>query len=90
MDGTLAVDGLAHRVDHPAEQPLADRNVDDGAGPLDGVAFADLAVVAEQHDADVVLFQVQRHSLGAVRELDHLAGLDLVEAVDAGDAVADR
>ena len=26
----------------------------------------------------------------AVRELDHLAGLDLVEAVDAGDAVADR
>ena len=28
--------------------------------------------------------------LHAVRELDHLAGLDLVEAVDAGDAVADR
>ena len=26
----------------------------------------------------------------AVGELDHLAGLDLVEAVDAGDAVADR
>ena len=24
------------------------------------------------------------------RELDHLAGLDVVEAVDAGDAVADR
>ena len=48
------------------------------------------AVVAEQHDADVVLFQVQRHALGAVRELHHLAGLHLVEAVDAGDAVADR
>ena len=28
--------------------------------------------------------------LHAVLELDHLAGLNLVEAVDAGDAVADR
>ena len=28
--------------------------------------------------------------LHAVGELDHLAGLDVVEAVDAGDAVADR
>jgi hypothetical protein len=28
--------------------------------------------------------------LDAVLELDHLAGLDVVEAVDAGDAVADR
>ena len=28
--------------------------------------------------------------LHAALELDHLAGLDVVEAVDAGDAVADR
>jgi hypothetical protein len=28
--------------------------------------------------------------LDAVLELDHLAGLHIVEAVDAGDAVADR
>ena len=46
-------------------------------------------VVAENHDADIVVLEVQRHALGAVLELDHLAGLDLVEAVDAGDAVAD-
>ena len=31
----------------------------------------------------------QRHAARAVLELDHLAGLDLVEAVGAGDAVAD-
>ena len=49
-----------------------------------------LAVVAEDHDADVVGFEVQRHAADAARELDHLAGLDVVEAVDAGDAVADR
>ena len=33
--------------------------------------------------------EVQRHAARAVLELDHFAGLDLVEAVGAGDAVAD-
>ena len=72
------------------KQAAADRHVDDGAGALDGIAFADAAVVAEDDDADIVAFEVERHAPHAVRELDHLAGLDLVEAVDAGDAVADR
>ncbi len=48
------------------------------------------AVVAEDHDADVVALEVERHAADAARELDHLAGLDVVEAIDAGDAVADR
>ena len=54
------------------------------------VAFADLGVGAEDDDADIVGLEVQRHALDAAGELDHLAGLDVVEAVDAGDAVADR
>src|SRR3546814_5979664 len=33
--------------------------------------------------------EVQRHAADAAGELDHLAGLALVEPVDAGDAVAD-
>ena len=53
-------------------------------------AFGDVRVRAEDHDADVVGLEVEGHALGAVVELDHLAGLDVVEAVDAGDAVADR
>ena len=89
LDRALAVDRIAERVDHAAEQALADRRVHDGAGALDGLAFLDLAVVAEDHDADVVGFEVQRHAAHAVLELDHFAGLDVVEAVDAGDAVAD-
>ena len=89
LDRALAVDRVAERVDDAAEQALADRNVHDGAGALDGVAFLDVAVVAEDHDADIVGFEVQRHAADAAGELDHLAGLDIVEAVDAGDAVAD-
>src|SRR5690606_31032255 len=34
--------------------------------------------------------EVQRHALQAVGELDHFAGLDVVEAVHAGDTVANR
>src|SRR3954465_137145 len=83
------VDRIAERIDHAAEQALADGCIDDGAGALDGLAFLDLAVGAEDHDADIVGFQIQRHAAGAVLEFDHLAGLDIVEAVDAGDAVAD-
>ena len=90
LDRPLAVDRVAERVDHAAEQALADRRLDDGAGPLDGVAFLDLAVGAEDDDADIVGLEVQRHAADAAGELDHLAGLDVVEAVDAGDAVADR
>ena len=88
-DRPLVVDRIAERVDHAAEQALADGHVDDGAGALDGLAFLDLAVIAEDHDADIVDFEVERHAADAVLELDHLAGLHVVEAVGAGDAVAD-
>src|ERR1019366_4638172 len=89
-DRALAVDRIAERVDHAAEQSLADRHVHDRAGALDRLAFLDLAVVAENHDAHIVGLEIERHAARAVLELDHLAGLHVVEAEDAGDAVADR
>ena len=88
-DRTLAVERVAERIDDAAEQALAHRHVDDRARALDGVAFLDVAVVAEDHDADIVGFEVQRHAFDAAREFDHFAGLNFVEAVNARDAVAD-
>ena len=88
--GPLPSIGLPSAVDDAAEQRLADRHVHDGAGALDGLAFLDVAIGPEDHDADVVLLEVQRHAAHAGLELDHLAGLDAVEAVGAGDAVTDR
>ncbi len=90
VDRALAVDRIAERVDDAAEQLLADRHVDDGAGALDRLAFLDVAVGAEDDDADIVALEVQRHAAHAALELDHFAGLDIVEAIDAGDAVTDR
>ena len=86
----LAVDRVAKAVHHAAQQRLADGNVHDRARALDGVAFLDVAVVAEDHDTHVVGLKVQHHAPDTAGKLDHLAGLHLVEAVNAGDAVTDR
>ena len=70
-------------------------------GALDGGAFVDLLVRAENDRADVVLFQVQGDGAddGAVRvhdgvafviqELQQFGHHALAQAVDAGDTVAD-
>ena len=89
-DRALAVDRLAERVHDAAEQLVADRHRDDAAGPLDDVAFLDLLELAEEHRADALLFEVQRDAEHAVRELEHLAGHRVLDAVHARDAVADR
>src|SRR5271170_1067014 len=86
----LAVDRIAETIDYAAEKTFANRHVDDGARALHRVAFFDRRVGAEDHDADIVALEIERHAFDAARELDHLAGLDIVEAIDAGDAVADR
>ena len=47
-----------------------------------------VAVVAEDHDADIVGFEVQRHAPDAAGKFDHFAGLHIVETINAGDTVA--
>ena len=89
-DVALAVDGLTEGVDHAAEEGLTHRDLNDLAGALDLVALLDAVGGAEERDTHVVLLEVQDHAFDAARELDHFASLDAVEAVDAGDTVADR
>ncbi|ENN89578.1 hypothetical protein RHSP_59959 [Rhizobium freirei PRF 81] len=89
VDRALAVDRVAESVDNAAEQFRTNRNVNDGARTLDGVAFLDVAVGAEDNHTDVVGFEVQSHTADAAGEFDHFAGLDVVQTVDAGDTVTD-
>ena len=88
-DVTLAVDRLTEGVDHPAQHRVAHGHSSDFAGGLDGAALLDAATLAHQHHADVVVFEVEGDALGAVLELHQLTGHHLLQAVDAGDAVAD-
>ncbi len=89
-DRALAVDRVAERVDDASDEPHAGRHRDHAAGGLDDVAFLDRGLVAEEHRADVVLFEAQRQSGHAVRELEQLAHHAVIEAVHASDAVPDR
>mmetsp|Transcript_1011 Transcript_1011/g.2676 ORF Transcript_1011/g.2676 Transcript_1011/m.2676 type:complete len:604 (+) Transcript_1011:439-2250(+) len=87
-EGAFAVDGQAEAVHDAAEHAAADGDVDDGACALDDVSLADGGVGTEAHDTDVVVLEVERHALDPGGELDHLASLNLVQAVHARDAVA--
>src|SRR5690606_31356475 len=89
IDRTLAVDRVAEAVDNAAEQARTNRSIHDGAGTLDDVAFLVRAFIAEDHDADIVGFEVQRHAHHGTRELNELTGLHVVEAVNAGNTVTD-
>src|SRR6185312_8347404 len=89
LDRTFAVDRIAECIHDTAKKTLADRHIDDCTGALDGLPFHDLAVVAEDHDADIVCFEIERHPAHAILEFNHLAGLDIVETIDAGNAVTD-
>ena len=90
LDWAFAIDRVTQRVHDAAQKRLADRHLDDRSRAFDRVAFLDRPVVAKNHDADVVRLQVQRHTANAAWELDHFAGLYVVETINARDAVADR
>ena len=88
-DVTLAVDRLTQGVHHPAKHGVAHGHCGDLAGGLHRAAFLDAAALAHQHHTHVVILEVEGDALGAVLELHQFAGHDLLQAIDAGDAVAD-
>ena len=87
LQRALAVNRVAKRVNNAAKKTFANRRIHNRCGPANNIAFLDGAVITEDHDADIVRFKVQRHSLDAALEFDHLAGLDFVKTMYARDAV---
>ena len=86
----LAVNGLAQRVHHAADERFAHRHADDAARAPDRIAFPDALVGAQQHDGYTVLLQVQGHAVFAVLKLHQLVRHALFQPVGAGDAVAHK
>ena len=72
VDRALAVDGLAERVDDPAQHDVAHRDRQDPSGLLDSVALFDLLGLAEHDGADRVLVEVQRQPERPAFELQQL------------------
>ena len=87
-DRAEAVERLAERADHAAEEPVADRDREDLAGPLDRLALFDLGELAEDNDTDLADVEVQRDAANAVLELKQLVRHGRGQALDARDAVA--
>ena len=89
LDGTLAVEGRAQRVDDSAQQRVAHRHAGDLAGSLDEVSLSHSDVGAHDCRAHGILFEVERQAGDAAGELQQLAESHLPETVDHCDAVAD-
>ncbi len=89
-NGALIVNGLAERIYDAADERFTHGDAENLPGTLDLVAFANLGVLAHQHGADLVFFEVHGESRDAVGELDEFAGHNLVETMQAGDAVTQR
>ena len=59
LQRALAVEGVTERVHHPADELLANGNLQHGAGALDRVALAQVIVLAEDNGSDTGLFEVE-------------------------------
>ncbi len=90
LDGTVVVDRLPESVDHAADKPVTHRNAHDFAAALDLVSLAQDGVIAQNDAADLILVEVHRQAFHAVGKLQHLSRHGLVQAVEAGNPVAER
>ena len=88
LDVSAPVDRLAQRVDHPAQERIADGDRQDVAGALDLLALFDVLEVTQDHRADAVLVEVERDAQDPAGELEQFLGHDGRQTLDVRDAVA--
>src|SRR4029077_1748982 len=67
VDRTFIVDGLAEGVYDASDKRIANGHAHDPPGALDLMAFFQYGVVAEEHHADLVFFQVHGDAGNVVR-----------------------
>src|ERR1022692_1023662 len=89
-DGALVVDGPPERVDHAPNYCVTHGHAHDAPGALYFVAFFDLGIFAEQHNAYLVFFQVHGDAGHVVREGKKFAGHDFVQSIHARNTIAQR
>jgi hypothetical protein len=88
-DRALVIERAAEGVDDATEQRLTDRDFRHATRRLDGVAFLDVARLAEDDRSDRLLLEVQGDAHHAARELQQLLRERVGQAVHLRDAVAD-
>ena len=86
-DLALAVERAAQRVDHSAEEAVADRDRQDVARAANLLTLLDALRLAEDDAADLADVEVERDAQEAALELEKLVGHRGVEALDSRDAV---
>src|SRR5262249_24067646 len=87
VNRTFAVDRLAQGVNHAATQFRTDWHFQNTAGALDGVAFGDVLVGAQNNGTNGVTLQVHCQAKGVAWEFQHLTLHHVRQAVDAADTV---
>ena len=86
----LAVNRLAERVHHTADQSRTDGNGKDATGGLNRIAFGNVFVVAENNGTDGITFKVEREAIGIAGEFQHFALHHVVKTVHAANTVGHR
>ena len=89
LDGPLAVDRLAKRIDHAAHEGIADGHRYDAPGAAHQVAFADVAVVAHDDNADRVFLKIEDDTQRPIWEFHDFAGGGISQTNHSRDAVTD-
>jgi hypothetical protein len=87
LERAFSVDRNPQRIDHATDELLADRHLQQPARRAHLVALVEVAVVAQDDGADLVLLEVQRKAVSLVRKFEQLAGHRVLKAVDLRDAV---
>src|SRR5690606_28798571 len=72
FNGSASINGSTKNVHHAAENSVTSGNLNDSFCTLNSVAFVDVFVFPEEHDAHRVFLEVQHHSVVFTGELNQL------------------